>query len=60
MTAAPLPADPPPPATAEDLGHKIRYPVSIVELDGRKTWRSGCHCHYWLLLDPLEAEAAIQ
>lgn len=50
----------PAPATAADLGHRIRYPVKVDNQRGGTEWRAGCHCHYWWLLDPTEAEAAIK
>ena len=54
--AAPLP-QPEVPATAKELGHKIRYPRPVTT-DGVTEWRSNCNCHWWDLLDPTEAEQA--
>ena len=50
--AAPLPQ--PDTFTAADLGHPIRYPVVIEPF---VEYRSGCNCHWWVALDPDEAEA---
>ncbi len=50
--AAPLPREAP--ATAKDLGHRIRYPVEIVP---GAEYRSGCNCHWWDLLDVAESMA---
>ncbi len=54
--AAPLP-QPEVPATAKDLGHKIRVPKAYTT-DGVTEWRALCHCHWFDLLDPTEAEEA--
>ena len=59
MTAAPLP-QPEVPATAADLGHKIRYPLHIELDNGQVEWRAACNCCWWRLLDTAEAKAAVQ
>ena len=57
--AAPLP-QPEVPATAKDLGHKIRSPIRIERPDGVVEWRAACACdgHWWTLLDSAEAAEA--
>ncbi len=48
--AAPLPR--PDTFTAADLGHPARFPLLVGDV-----WRWVCNCHWWVALDPDEAEA---